>query len=603
MSAGRLWRTLRHLTAEQWIYRFLCRGRLQLIQRRPAAAEAYYRRRAAALPVPDPARPALGAIADIVLALQRTVHDGSFAGAADGRFRLLNADFDFGSIEAIAWRGDFREGDNPLRRMVLDYMGYVVPLLADGRRESLDATVRLLRGMEAGNPWSAPGVLRDVWNAYSAAHRLINLLAGLALYRRAGGPRDDAAEAEILGHVRLCAAFVAGNLERDIQFNHLLKNYVALSVFAAACPAVPRALAFLERAVPRSLQSTVLADGGHAERSPMYHALGLLDVRLLAASGLYPGTWQPGLDATLARMTDALGVFTLGDGEIALFNDSWIGEAPPARTLAAPPSAAVARLPVTGYVRLGGGGGDAAVFDCGRCGPDANPGHAHADFLSVEATVGGSRFLVDTGVPTYTAGPARDSSRSAAAHNGPRVAGAEPIEFWKSFRVGRRGDAGELDPAAFDGPAPLFAAGWQGGYAHLGTDVRRFVGLWPGQGLLLADLWRGPRAGDAAVGFLIDGGWRTGADGTLARDGVAVRATAAAGTLSPPRPASHWPRFDAERPAWHIDLAPEFDGDTARAAIFFAWSAAAAVPDAATLADLFARLAAAGKYSASGRAA
>ncbi|CAN0600307.1 unnamed protein product, partial [Laminaria digitata] len=160
-------------------------------------------------------------------------------------------------------------------------------------------------------------------------------------------------------------------------------------------------------------------------------------------------------------------------------------------------------LPDTGYVRLGQGG-DSVVFDCGACGPDDNPGHAHADFLSVEATVAGMRFLVDTGVPTYTAGDDRNSSRSAAAHNGPRLTGAEPIEFWKSFRVGRRGYAGVLDVAAPEGA--LIASGWQSGYAHLGANVRRAVCLWPGQGLLIADLWRGATS-TAETGFLIPSAW------------------------------------------------------------------------------------------------
>ena len=98
-----------------------------------------------------------------------------------------------------------------------------------------------------------------------------------------------------------------------------MKNYVALSAFAAMCGEVPQELRMLERAVPKSISQNILADGGH-ERCPMYHILSLLDVQV-AAKGSYTGTWQPMLNDTAGRMTAALQAMTLADGEIALMND------------------------------------------------------------------------------------------------------------------------------------------------------------------------------------------------------------------------------------------------------------------------------------------
>src|SRR5581483_9905432 len=114
-------------------------------------------------------------------------------------------------------------------------------------------------------------------------------------------------------------------------------------------------------------------------------------------------------------------------------------------------------LPETGYVRLGDDR-DVLIFDCGPCGLDLQPGHAHADFLSAELSIGGQRFLVDPGTPTYTESELRDRCRSAAAHNGPHVRFAEPLEFWRSFRIGRRGAAGRLSGQGLD-VAPLTCAG------------------------------------------------------------------------------------------------------------------------------------------------
>lgn len=588
-SLGRLWRTVRHLTAEQWVFRFICRGKRLVMRHHPMFSRRRVERAAQRLPLPDPASGVALEIAEIVLQLQTAVHGGSFEGAPEGRFTLLNREYDFGGIDGVSWRGEFHEGNNPLRRMNLAYMGYAVPLLARGRPEDLDAMYRLLESLDSQNAWSAPGVFRDVWNAYTASHRLINLLSGLALYRHAGGATNQPAETAILEHVRFCAAFVRANLERDLQFNHLMKNYVALSAYAGACAGSAPAFNHLQNAVPKSICQNVLADGGQAERCPMYHVLSMLDMRILAASKLFPETWQPNLDDTAARMAAALPAMALADGDIALMNDSWIGEAPRADSVVdLSQTSPVERIAETGYVRLGQGG-DSVVFDCGPCGPDDNPGHAHADFLTIEATAAGKRFLVDTGVPTYTAGEDRNASRSAAAHNGPRLVGAEPIEFWKSFRVGRRGYAGEL---IFSGPvaAPLAVAGWQSGYAHLGADLRRAVCLWPGKGLLVADLWRGA-AGSPATGFLIPSAWQQQDGLTFSQGDVRLTVTSLSGELSGPETARHWARFGVEQSAHRIELVSATETGEARAAIYFAWSADAVVPDATIVSQLFDNLA------------
>lgn len=590
MSVGRLWRTVRHLTAEQWIYRFVCRGRRIVMRQFPGISHARISRAADRLPLPDVSSPTAVAIGEIVLQLQTAVHGDSFQDAPQGRFDLLNRDYDFGGIDGISWRGEFHEGNNPLRRMNLAYMGYAVPLLARGNAHDLQAVRRILASLVAQNTWSEPGVFRDVWNAYTASHRMINLLSGLALYHKAGGRADADAEAEIVEHARFCAAFIRANLERDLQYNHLMKNYVALTVYAAMCASVPPSLSVLERAVPVSIAQNILADGGHAERCPMYHILSLLDVSVFAASGLYRDSWQPLLGETVDRMTSALPAMMLADGEIALMNDSWVGEAPRADAILTDgPVEGYARLPLTGYAAISDGG-DSVVFDCGPCGPDDNPGHAHADFLSVEATAAGKRFLVDTGVPTYTAGDARDRSRSAAAHNGPRLDGEEPIEFWKSFRVGRRGYAGLLDLSGIDGIAPLQVAGWQSGYVHLGTDVRRYVGLWPGQALLIADLWHGP-ADRAAVRFLLPGAWGVDDSGGFQSTGTKLHVDALTGICEEPKVAAHWHRFGVEEAAHRIDIIPEKNAGGAQSAVLFRWDENFTPPATETLKSLFDRLA------------
>ena len=580
MSLGRLWRTTRHLGAEQLAFQLERRARRRLVQTFPDIARRRIERRAAALPMPNLDAAPLRAIAETVAAFHGETRDELEA----GRFTLMNRAFDFGAPDRIDWRGDFGDGDNPLRRMTLSYLGAVVPALASGGG-ALDATAVMLATLERDNPWHIPGVLRDVWNPYAASHRLINLLAGLALHRTAGAPAGTDAETAVLGHVRLCAAFVRANLERDLQFNHLMKNLVALAVYGAGVQRLPTSFAFLRDAVPRSVNQCVLADGGHVERSPMYHKLALIDLRLLRRTGLFGET----LDDAIARMESALAAMCHPDGDIALFNDSWLGEGPAASALVETASVGeTARLSDTGYVRLGRGG-DVVLFDCGACGPDATPAHAHADFLSIEASVAGKRLIVDPGVPTYTAGPERSFARSAAAHNGPIVAGVEPLELWGSFRVGRRTRAEAIEEGTLGGFAPLWCAGRLD--TNPGLSMRRFVGLWPGSGLLICDTWSGgPDA--ASTSFLVAGDWRLGGDRPpIFSSGPAqVRVVSMAGDVQPVDSARYWPRFDVEQPAHRIVLRPETRDNRHRAALWLGWGETAEPPGSEALNSLLDRL-------------
>ncbi len=591
MNPARFWRTARHLAAKQVFHRVLVRGRRMALGAFPGAARNRLMR-AAALPPPDPTRAGLAAAAEPVASLQTAVHGADAGGIAAGRFHLLNREFDFGSPGNIDWRGDFFEGGNPLRRMTLSYMGYAVPLLARGRAADAETVVAVLSSLEAGNRFAVPGVLGDVWSPYAASHRLINLLAGLALYRRTGNTPPAEAEAAILDHVRLCAALVRADLERDLGYNHLMKNLTALAFYCAALPAVPPDFAFLRDAVPACLEQCVLGDGGHAERSPMYHLLAMLDLDVLGASGLFPDDWGALLQRTRQRMATALAVMTHPDGDIALFNDAWIGEAPPAGDLIDIPAApGAARLPETGYVRLGEAG-DALLFDCGPCGPDDNPAHAHADFLSIELSVAGRRLIVDPGVATYSAGDARDITRSAASHNGPHLKGIEPIEFWKSFRVGRRGRAHEITDPALEGIAPLWAAGTHDGYDHVGLRVCRYVGLWPGKAALVCDLWLGPRRAREASGFLVPEGWvpEAGLPANFLSDAGRVAFSALAGGIGGASPARCWRRFGVEEPAHRVTMTPDDAADARRAALWIAWGQDAVPPDEGILGNLFRRL-------------
>ena len=54
----------------------------------------------------------------------------------------------------------------------------------------------------------------------------------------------------------------------------------------------------------------------------MYHALCMIDLRILRESGILGAADADWLDKNIARMEQALGALSHPDGDIALFNNS-----------------------------------------------------------------------------------------------------------------------------------------------------------------------------------------------------------------------------------------------------------------------------------------
>lgn len=111
----------------------------------------------------------------------------------------------------------------------------------------------------------------------------------------------------------------------------------------------------------------------------------------------------------------------------------------PVSTVAAPPASRA--FEHSGYCICRDTAGHHLVFDCGRHGY-LNGGHAHADALSVVASVRGVPLLVDPGTATYTMNPeVRDRYRSTAMHNTVVVNGRSQSEPRGPFHWISRTDA------------------------------------------------------------------------------------------------------------------------------------------------------------------
>jgi len=254
-------------------------------------------------------------------------------------------------------------------------------------------------------------------------------------------------------------AMQARHLARSIEYhlcgNHLLANAMAL-VFAGTFFEGEEADNWRGHGLELlgdELNEQILADGGHFELSPMYHSLileGLLD--LLGLRCAYPDVLaEPiaaiGLAEIASRMAQWLADIRHPDGEIPYFNDAAIGIAPPPGDLLsyAAQREIVAQRSDRRLIALKPSGFAILshppfqiIFDCGRIGPDYLPGHAHADTLSFELSVGRDRLISNSGTSTYERGRERDWERSTSAHATVEIDGVSSAETWASFRVGRR---------------------------------------------------------------------------------------------------------------------------------------------------------------------
>ena len=279
------------------------------------------------------------------------------------------------------------------------------------------------------------------WEPYPISLRVVNWIK----WAMQGGALD----AECRQSLAIQADYLASTIEYHLLANHLFANAKSL-VYAGLFFAGPEAERWLVTGLAilrQQFSEQILADGGHFERSPMYHSLILedvLDLVNLARSypGVIPRTQLEVWEQSASTMLTWLQQMSHPDGRISFFNDSTFGVAPEpqalhdyaARLAIAP---CPGQLGQSGYIRLEQKG-TVVLFDAAPIGPDYQPGHAHADTLSFELSIGGRRAIVNSGISTYENNAERLAQRSTPAHNTIRLDGEDSSEVWSAFRVARR---------------------------------------------------------------------------------------------------------------------------------------------------------------------
>jgi hypothetical protein len=356
----------------------------------------------------------------------------------------------------------------------LEYMDYLLDLGRAGETDRIDELCRARLDTEARPRLSAT-------HPYPESRRTASWIRALATAAERTRP--------ILHEgTWIWANRIAVNLELDVGGNHLLENGLALAL-AAVTFTGPRAAGFRQvarRILTDGARDQVLADGGHYELSPSYHArvLGVLleGGRALEASGdpMPGGYWD-----TLSAMATFLAGIVDPEGELPLLGDcSREAGFRPARFLEAvgahlpgpidPPPVGDRAYPESGlHVLEDPAEGHRLVLDAGRVCPEHLPAHGQADTFTYEMHVAGKPFVVDAGLFEYAAGRMRDWCRATRAHSTVEVDGWNSSEVWASFRVGRRANVSGSAWFVSDGRGEYRGA--HDGYRHLGVNHVRLV--------------------------------------------------------------------------------------------------------------------------------
>lgn len=280
-----------------------------------------------------------------------------------------------------------------------------------------------------------PVMTADSWDPYPLSLRIVNWIIWHLRHHALTQPLIDNLHTQ-------CKA-LSKQIEWHIDANHLWANAKAL-VFAGCLFSEQNS--WYEqgmRLISRELKRQWSTDGGHIELSPMYHALLTNDLlELIALHQYYAKPYPQNWKQLCKKMLNWAATVTHPDGNYAFFNDCTLGVAPTYSALCR----AAKQLQIIPDSILNNASGYARydskkytlIADTADIGCSFQPGHAHADNLSFELSIGKQRILVNSGISTYENNSERHWQRSTAAHNTLTIDGKNSSQIWHAFRVAKR---------------------------------------------------------------------------------------------------------------------------------------------------------------------
>ena len=321
---------------------------------------------------------------------------------------------------------------------------YFEDLLSNNAEEKRNFHLQLLNSWVDQNPIG----YGNGWEPYPTSLRIVNILKSWL-----GGLELDI---KLLSSVFTQASFLSNDLEKHLLGNHYFVNLKAL-LFAGVIFENTRWLSIAEKGLISEIPEQILEGGANFELSPMYHSLILVDMLdMLNLSKAYPIRVSSKLVSLLEdyipKMLAFMEAMTHPDGGVSFFNDSVDGIAPSKADIesyAEKLGFEISPLDLnksqiidnadSGYI-CATLAGNKLIFDASAVGPDYIPGHAHADTLSFELSIGAQRVLVNSGTSEYGLSLKRLNQRKTSAHSTVEVADKDSSQVWSGFRVANRAE-------------------------------------------------------------------------------------------------------------------------------------------------------------------
>ncbi|RAP34012.1 hypothetical protein DID75_00095 [Candidatus Marinamargulisbacteria bacterium SCGC AG-410-N11] len=288
---------------------------------------------------------------------------------------------------------------------------------------------------------NVPYKAKDAWHPYTVSLRICNWIWSLS-------ENQKTVPKNIITSIYQQSHFLSYHLEFDVLGNHLIENCKALIIgglFLEENKFLNKGLKLLNK----QLKEQILEDGGHYERTPMYHIIILADL-----ISIYDALSQfkknpPWLLNVINKMGNWLQQISDAD-YFPLFNDSSFD-------ITYSPQKILLYLKehygfnfknnVSGLLKQSGifyfnNEFTKLWFDCGDLGPDFLLAHAHNDSLNFELSLNNEMIITDSGTYDYESGQSlnwRPFFRSSKSHNVVTIDNEEPNDIWGSFRVANRG--------------------------------------------------------------------------------------------------------------------------------------------------------------------